>query len=137
MRVCLCWLAIVVCGFAGDPIKSDTLRGKLIVRAGEPAAIETADHRRVLLDGDQPTRKVLHDERVNGFEVEAHGHFTAPDRFLIDKQHTHSLLVQHDGQLQMITYWCDVCGIRAYAPGPCVCCQEETTLELRDPDNIQ
>jgi len=30
-----------------------------------------------------------------------------------------------------------VCGIRAYTPGPCVCCQAETELDLRDPDNIR
>jgi hypothetical protein len=36
----------------------------------------------------------------------------------------------------MITYWCDVCSIRAYTPGPCVCCQQETTLDLRDPDKL-
>ena len=49
----------------------------------------------------------------------------------------HALLVHQNGKLKMITYWCDVCSIRAYAPGPCVCCQKETTLELRDPDDIQ
>ena len=38
---------------------------------------------------------------------------------------------------KMITYWCDVCFIRAYAPGPCVCCPRETTLELRNPDEIR
>jgi hypothetical protein len=27
-----------------------------------------------------------------------------------------------------------VCNIRAYTPGPCVCCQRETTLDLIDPD---
>jgi hypothetical protein len=137
MRLCLCWLALIACCFASDPVKSEVLRGKLIIRAGDPPAVETPDHRRILLDGDQPTRKVLHDERVNGFAMEARGHFTAPDRFTIDPQHTRALLVREDGKLKMITYWCDVCGIRAYTPGPCVCCQKETTLELRDPDDIR
>jgi hypothetical protein len=90
-----------------------------------------------VLDGDAPTRKVLHDPRVNGFEVEARGHFTAPDKFLIDPQHTRALLVRDGGKLKMITYWCDVCYIRAYAPGPCVCCQKDTDLDLRDLDDIR
>ncbi|HTS61900.1 MAG TPA: hypothetical protein VMH28_07735 [Candidatus Acidoferrales bacterium] len=137
MKLCLC-LVVLACTLAGaDKIQSETLRGKLIIQPGQQPSVETPDHRRILLDGDQPTRKVLQDERVSGFEMEARGHFTAPDRFAIDPQHTRALLVRDHGRLKMITYWCDVCGIRAYTPGPCVCCQKETTLDLRDPNDIQ
>ena len=104
------------------------------MRQGKPATIETSDHKIVQLDGDDTTQKVLADARLNGFQVEAKGHFTAPGRFLIDASHTHSLLVRKEGKLKLITYWCDVCSIRAYTPGPCVCCRAETTLDLRDPD---
>lgn len=117
--------------------KGETLRGKLVVRSGEAPMLETAEHKRIGLDGDTPTRKVLHDPRVNGFEVEATGHFTGPDKFLIDPQHTRALVVREDGKAKMITYWCDVCYIRAYAPGPCVCCQKDTDLDLRDLDDIR
>ena len=82
-------------------------------------------------------RKVLHDPRINGFQAEARGHFTAPGKFLIDQQHTRPLVVLDGGKPKMITYWCDVCYIRAYAPGPCVCCQKDTDLELRDLDDIR
>lgn len=133
MRFCLCILALAV-GSLCAAQAPETLRGKLIVRAGQAPAIETAEHRLVTLDGDDVTRKVLHDQRVNGFEVEVKGHYTAPDRFLIDPSHTRAMLVRQDGKLKMITYWCDICAIRAYTPGPCVCCQRETTLDLRDPD---
>jgi hypothetical protein len=34
----------------------------------------------------------------------------------------------------MVTYWCEVCAIRTYTPGECMCCQENTELDLRDPD---
>lgn len=139
MRVCLCLLALTVCSLsaADQPKATETVQGKLIVRAGQPPAIETSEHKLIQLDGDQPTRKVLHDPRVNGFDVEAHGHFTAADKFQIDPQHARSLLVHDGGKLKMITYWCDVCYIRAYAPGPCVCCQKDTDLELRDLDDIR
>ncbi|MCU1238187.1 MAG: hypothetical protein JWP63_6154 [Candidatus Solibacter sp.] len=143
MRVCLCLLALAVFSLAAadkpadKPKAAETVHGKLIVRAGQPPAIETPEHQLVQLDGDQPTRKVLHDPRVNGFDVEAHGHFTAPGQFLIDPQHTRSLLVHDHDKLKMITYWCDVCYIRAYAPGPCVCCQKDTEVELRDLDDIR
>jgi hypothetical protein len=113
-----------------------TLRGKLLVKETGPV-IEKADHTMIALDGDSQTQKILHDTRLNGFSVEAKGHYTAPDRFLIDPIHTRALLVRKDGALKMITYWCDVCSIRAFTPGPCVCCQRETTLDLRDPNEIQ
>ena len=110
------------------------MRGKLSVHEGAPATVETPDRQLVTLDGDAVTRKVLDDERLNGFEIEARGHFTAPGRFAIDASHTHSLLVRQNGRLKLISYWCGICSIRAYTPGPCVCCQRETTLDLLDPD---
>jgi hypothetical protein len=119
---------------AADSRPAVTLSGRLIVREGKPATLETSDHKLIRLDGDDPTRKVLADPRVDGFEIQAKGHFTAPDRFLLDGMHTHSMLVRSGGHLKMVTYWCDVCSIRAYTPGPCVCCQKETTLDLIDPD---
>ena len=142
MRAYVCLLIVAAgCLSAADKAntgaKAETVRGKLVVRAGQPSWLETDDHRLIALDGDQPTRKVIHDPRVNGFQVNATGHFTAPDKFLIDPQHTHALMVRESGVLKMITYWCDVCFIRAYAPGPCVCCQREATLELRNPDDIR
>jgi hypothetical protein len=125
-----------VSAFAADSHPGETLRGKLVLGDGKPPVLETAEHKLVTLDGDEPTRKVLGDQRLNGFEVEAKGRFTAPDRFLIDPIHTHGMLVRQDGKLRMVTYWCDTCSIRSFTPGPCVCCQRETTLDLVDPDKL-
>ena len=116
--------------------KTETIDGKLTVRAGAAPVLTTPSHKVIELDGDQPTRKVLHDERLNGFDAQATGHFTAPGKFLVDPQYKRALLIRKDGKLKMVTYWCDVCGIRAYTPGPCVCCQKYTDLDLRDPDDI-
>ena len=136
MRFCLCLLAIAY-GLAGaDLHPGQPLRGKLSVRDGKPATLETSERKTITLDGDETTMKVLSDTRLNGFDVEIRGHFTSPDRFLIDPSHTHSLLVRKDGKLKLVTYWCDVCSIRAYTPGPCVCCQRETTIDLLDPDEL-
>src|SRR5215470_7652021 len=105
MRVCLCLLALAAFSLhAATPPKNETVHGKLVVRSGEAPVLETAEHKRILLDGDQPTRKVLHDPRVNGLEVEARGHFTAPDKFEIDPQHTRALVVMEGGKRKMITY---------------------------------
>ncbi len=141
MRGCL--LALLAGAFilsAAEPAtgpKTETIEGKLVIHAGAPATLELATHQTVQLDGDTPTRKVLHDERISGMEAQATGHFTAPGKFLVDPQYKRALLVRQGGKLKMITYWCDVCGIRAYTPGPCVCCQKETALDLRDPDDIR
>jgi hypothetical protein len=135
MRFCLCLLALAALCSAADPRPSVTVRGKLIVREGQPATIETAEHKLVKLDGDDSTKKVLADPRLNGFEIQAKGQYDKSGRFTIDPIHTHSLLVNKDGHTKLVTYWCDVCTIRAYTPGPCVCCQKETTLDLMDPDH--
>jgi hypothetical protein len=138
MRSCLVLFAVA--GFCAAGLSADglphgeTLRGTLHVPDKGPATVATADHRTIVLDGDETTRKVLGDRRLNGFSIEGRGHFTSPDRFLLDPSYLRSLLVRQDGKLKLITYFCDVCNIRAYIPGPCACCQRETVLELRDPD---
>ena len=134
MRFCLCLLTLSLAALAADNQQSVTVRGKLTIHEGQPATLETPDHRTVSLDGDETTRKVLGDRRLNGFELQVKGHFTAAGRFQIDPAHTHSTLVNKDGHLKMVTYWCEVCAIRSYTPGLCVCCRDETTLDLRDPD---
>jgi len=134
MRYCLCALTLGLALLSAAAPPSETLRGKLAIRDGHPAAIETADHKTVLLDGDETTLRVLTDHRLDGFQVEARGQFTSPGHFLIDPSHTHSLLVRQDGHLKLIAYFCGLCNIRAYTPGPCVCCQQETTLDLVDAD---
>jgi len=134
MRFCLCILALAFSASAADTHATETLRGKLSIREGKPATLETTSHKIVQLDADDTTLKVLADPRLNGFEVEAHGRYAGPNRFVINPSHEHSMLVRKDGKLKLVTYWCDVCSIRSYTPGPCVCCQKDTALDLRDPD---
>lgn len=98
---------------------------------GRPA-VRTADGRLIFLDGDKSTVGVLKDARVIGMDFEALGHFTAPDQFTIEPIHKRAMFVHKDGKRLMVTYWCDVCGIRSYTPGPCWCCQQETALDLRE-----
>jgi hypothetical protein len=134
MRCCLLLALGAFALFAAGSPSPDTLRGKLAIHENAPATVETPDHKTVTLDGDETTLKVLTDRRLNGFQIEAKGKFTAPGKFTIGPSYQHSLLVRQNGKLKMITYWCDVCSIRDYTPGPCRCCQKETILDLRDPD---
>ena len=128
-------LAAAAC-LAQSP-KPATVRGTLVQRPGQPPAVATSDHGMVSLAGDQPTNGVLTDPRLAGFDLEAKGRFTAPDQFQVDPIHTKAMFIRRNGQLKVITYWCDVCSIRTYTPGPCWCCQKETLLDLRDPEQDQ
>ena len=136
-RLLSCLILVTMC-FAESPKAISTtatiVRGKLVQRENQPPAIETAEHKWIVLDGDGTTEHVLHDKRLAGEDFEALGHFTSADHFQVDPAYTHSLHVLKDGKRFMVTYWCDVCSIRQYEPGPCMCCQRETNLDLRELD---
>lgn len=100
---------------------------------GGKVFIRTGDGRVVELTGDRSTMAVLRDERVIGEEFEAQGEWKSKVVFGIDPIHTKALFVRRRGQLLVVTYWCEVCAIRTYAPGRCQCCQEETAFDPRDP----
>ena len=115
--------AFRVLAAAGAP--SVSVRGKLVT--GPPPRISN-----VLMTGDEATRGVLSDPRLEGADFEVLGHAVDPTHFEVDKIHTRSLFVHKDGKRLMVTYWCDVCYIRTYTPGKCWCCQKDTDLDLRE-----
>jgi hypothetical protein len=112
---------------------SISIRGKLEV--SDNPILVLKDGRRVHLESDEPTMKVLADVRLKDADFEVLGHWDAPDRFAVDHMHTRSLFVHKDGKRLMVTYWCDVCYIRTYSPGLCVCCRKYTDLDLRESDD--
>jgi hypothetical protein len=125
------FVALVGSGAAfGATAPGLSVRGKL----GQSAVLDTADHKRVGLEGDEATAAVLNDERLRGDDLEAVGHYRAADRFVVDPIHTRAMFVHKDGKRLIISYWCDVCYIRTYSPGVCWCCQKYTDLDLREPD---
>ncbi len=87
----------------------------------------------VRVTGDEPTDKILHDTRLSGRIFEAKGHMSGPDSFAIDPIETRPMVVVEGAKRFRVTYYCDVCSIRTYSPGPCMCCQAETRLDLIDP----
>lgn len=111
-----------------------SIRGKLVQTGGDKPALEISGQKLIRLQGDQPTMGVLNDKRLAGMELEAIGHFNSPDVFEVDPIHTKALFVHKDGKKLSISYWCDVCYIRTYSPGICVCCQKYTDLDLRASD---
>jgi hypothetical protein len=125
-------LRLAVFSFASVPGLS--IRGRLTRSPDQKAALDLSPHKLVYLEGDQATQGVLNDQRLWGTDFEAVGHFNSPDRFEIEPIHTRSMFVHKDAKRLLITYWCDVCYIRTYTPGTCVCCQKYTDLDLRESD---
>ena len=106
------------------------LRGKFSV----PGQLSTPKGK-IKLTGDEATEKVLGDPRLNGFDFEALGRFTKANEFAIDPIHERAIWAYRGGQRLMVTYWCGVCYIRTYSPGECWCCQDDTQLDLKDPNS--
>ena len=124
------------CAWAATQHSSPTasVKGKLVQRKDAPAVLRTDDGKEIVLSGDEDTQKVLHDPRLEGLTLEALGHFTAPGQFAVEPLFEKNMFVLKNGKRLRITYWCDVCSIRTYSPGVCVCCQKWTDLDLRDPN---
>jgi len=112
----------------------ESVRGKLVQRKDKPAIVLTDDGQEITLSGDDDTQKVLHDPRLADVALEAIGHFTAPGQFAVEPIFEKNLFALKNGKRLRITYWCDVCSIRTYSPGTCVCCQKWTGLDLQDPN---
>jgi hypothetical protein len=125
------WVLLLAFAVASPPPSS--VRGKLVQREGKPPAIETAAHDLVVAEGEPETLAVLNDKRLAGFDIEILGHFAAAGRFTVGPFYTStSIIVHKDGKRYSVTYWCPICSIRAYTPGKCVCCQQETNLDLQE-----
>ena len=105
------------------------VRGRVV---GE-LKLRLADGRLVGLSGDAESEAVLRDKRLARDEFEVRGRFTAPDAFTIEPIYLRAIFVWRSGLKLAVTYWCDVCSIRAWTPGKCQCCQDEMALDLRDP----
>lgn len=125
-RALFAWIAA-----AAVPLKAASVRLRGVLR--QASDLETGDGKRIRLEGDTETSAVLRDKRLFGLSVEAVGGWSGEGRFRIEPIHESGLFVFRDGKPLVVTYWCEVCSIRTYSPGICMCCQEETALDLREP----
>lgn len=126
------WLLLGLACF-GRAESRDSVRGHLVNTPGKPPAIRTASGQVIELSGDRETVAVLRDERIKDDDFEAIGTRRSDGSFEINPIHLRALFVYRGGKRLVITYWCAVCSIRSFSPGRCVCCQEETELDPRDP----
>ena len=95
--------------------------------------LKLVDGRVIGVSGDAESAAVLRDGRLARDEFELRGRFTGADGFVMDPIYLKAIFVWRDGRRMVVTYWCDVCAIRAWTPGKCQCCQDEMALDLRDP----
>ena len=138
MRFFFVWVLVsllaIPVAFCADPA-SISVRGRLRQVPGQAPFLEIADHTHVVLNGDEPTMKVLADARLKDSDFEVEGHYAADGHFEVNKIHLPSLFVYRDGKRMQVSYWCDVCYIRTSSPGKCWCCQKETALDPIKPEN--
>lgn len=118
------------------PPGSVAVRGTLETPDAESAALRLSDGSLVHLHGDEQTEKVLHDERLKGLDFEAVGCRGADGSLTILPIHLAALFVYEKGKRLRVTYYCDVCAIRTYSPGICMCCRQNTRVDLVDPASI-
>lgn len=112
------------------------LRGKLEAPDEGTAGLRLPDGSFVRLHGDEQTDKVLHDERLRGWDFEVYGHRRADGGFDILPIHLAALFTYQNRRQLRVTYYCDVCAIRTYSPGICLCCREDTRVDAVDPESI-
>ncbi len=100
------------------------LRGKLLTGK----KLQVGD-KIVALASDEAVAKILEDERLIGTELEVEGVAAGEAKFEIDGIYTKPVYTFIKGERLGVSYWCEVCYIRTYAPGKCWCCQENTKLD--------
>ncbi len=120
-------------GLRAEP--RERLRGILEQDAEGRPLLRTAEGKRIRLEGDEDTMKVLRDKRLAGRRMEIRGSRPSDGAFQAGPFYQKNLLVIENGKEYLVTYWCDVCSIRSYTPGLCACCYQETQLDLRPLDS--
>lgn len=123
--------------FANDEAAAAAqLRGTLEAQSDDVAGLRLPDGSFVRLNGDDQTVKVLHDQRLQGLDFEVLGERKQNGEFSILPIHLAALFTYQEGKRLRVTYYCDVCAIRTYSPGLCMCCRENTRVDLVDPAEI-
>ena len=121
---------------AQDAPVAASVRGTLEAPSELRAGLRLSDGSFVELHGDEQTTKVLHDERLSGMDFEVRGRRLADGRFNVLPIHLAALFTHVGGTLMRVTSYCDVCAIRTYSPSVCMCCREETRVDIVDPASI-
>ncbi len=105
--------------------KDETLNLSFPCPPGSELVFRTEDGRRFSLSEKDPRKAIFEDGRVRNELLR----ITARQ----DEEGRLALLLVHtlkNGRMYLPHYFCQVCNITAFAPGPCWCCQAE--FEFRE-----
>jgi hypothetical protein len=132
----ICALVVAIPAFAASPAgasapASSEIRGKLIQPDSGPVSLVTGSTK-IEIRADKDSESILRDRRLAPLEIALHGHAVDATHFRLDPFFLKPINAVKDGKEMLVTYYCDVCSIRYYTPGRCVCCQEETRVDLHD-----
>lgn len=92
---------------------------------GQDFAFETRNGQLLVFPHNDPRAAIFEDERIRRERLRLTGLSQSDDRIEMVAVHA----VREDG-LYRLYYYCEVCHIRTFAPGPCWCCQDP--FELRE-----
>jgi hypothetical protein len=109
-------------------IEESGRRSDALVSCDGPASrygIVNKDAKLFKFDNTDPSTKVFTDARVRARDLQITARLNAREQLELIK-----LQSVREGKLYDIYYFCEVCNIRAYSPGPCPCCRNE--LEFRE-----
>ena len=105
-----------------------TIRGRVVrfdPNQDKPFAFKAENGRLYRFLANDVLTDIFADDRVRDRQLQITGLLHKEDRLEVTK--VQSL---RGGKLYDLYYFCDVCNITTYAPGPCPCCRKE--LELRE-----
>lgn len=111
------WIVLLF-AFAVSVSAQEKVTGVLALQSNAPV-LKVKDKTYHLVTSDDEIQATLADKRISGKTLQVEGKWKTPDTF--DVQRFFSV---HDGKLFKLTYYCDVCNITTYKPGPCMCCQK-------------
>jgi hypothetical protein len=116
--------------WAEKPAQETTIRGQVI--PSKPVAQHV----------DETVKMIGEDGKTYELVVEADNYHTLHDPALADRlweivgypgeaarfdvRHLYTIV---DGVRRKVQYYCEICHIVSYRPGPCMCCQKEVELQ--------
>jgi hypothetical protein len=124
-------LALASPAFGADAPAGSEIRGKLVQSGSGPVSLDTGSGK-IEIEADKDSNAVLHDARLAPLEIALHGRRIDASHFQLDPFFLKPIYAVKDGKELLVTYYCDICSIRYYTPGRCVCCQQETRVDLHD-----
>ncbi len=117
------FLILFVALFVDAP--SATITGKLVMVDKTP--VLQVDGKEIrLVSNDEYAPLILRDERLLSHTLHLEGQWKEQGR-VFEVAHIHDV---KQGKEFRIAYYCSICNIWAFKPGPCVCCLQP--VELRE-----